>query len=135
MDISNLLIAKATDDNLTSENWELILDVCDQVAEKENGARDVVVAMMKRLGNRNGNVQLYTLELANALSQNCGLPVHRELASKSFTDALLRLAGDRVSSSTSACEPRLMLQDNTPASEVEDTRTYGRVDRDVSNGS
>jgi len=40
-------------------------------------------------------VQLYTLELANALSQNCGASLHRELASKSFTEALLRLAGDR----------------------------------------
>ena len=37
------------------------------------------------------------LQLANALSQNCGPPMHRELASRSFTDALLRLAGDRVS--------------------------------------
>ena len=35
-------------------------------------------------------------QLANALSQNCGPKVHRELASRSFTDALLRLAGDRV---------------------------------------
>ena len=28
------LIAKATDENLTSENWELILTVCDQVDSK-----------------------------------------------------------------------------------------------------
>jgi signal transducing adaptor molecule len=40
-------------------------------------------------------VQLYTLELANALGQNCGAPLHRELASRSFTDALLRLAAER----------------------------------------
>jgi hypothetical protein len=41
-------------------------------------------------------VQLYTLELANALSQNCGPEMYRELASRSFTDSLSRLAGDRV---------------------------------------
>jgi signal transducing adaptor molecule len=29
------------------------------------------------------------------LSQNCGLPLHRELASRSFTEALLRLAAER----------------------------------------
>lgn len=52
--------------------------------------------MIKRLAHRNANVQLYTLELANALSQNCGVTLHRELASRSFTDALLRLAGDRT---------------------------------------
>lgn len=51
--------------------------------------------MIKRLAHRNANVQLYTLELANALSQNCGSKIHRELASRSFTDAMLRLANDR----------------------------------------
>jgi VHS domain len=34
-------------------------------------------------------------KLANALSQNCGAKMNRELASRSFTDAMLRLANDR----------------------------------------
>lgn len=34
-------------------------------------------------------------QLANALSQNCGAKMHRELASRAFTDAMLRLANDR----------------------------------------
>jgi signal transducing adaptor molecule len=42
-------------------------------------------------------------QLANALSQNCGVRMHKELSSKSFTDALLRLAGDRVRTSQEAC--------------------------------
>ncbi|KAL8872427.1 MAG: hypothetical protein Q9174_001936 [Haloplaca sp. 1 TL-2023] len=88
-------IAKATDENLTSENWEYILDVCDRVSAQESGAKDAVASMIKRLAHRNANVQLYTLELANALSQNCGPQMHRELASRSFTDAVLRLANDR----------------------------------------
>ncbi|KAI1912459.1 ESCRT-0 subunit protein hse1 [Ophidiomyces ophidiicola] len=90
------IVAKATDENLTSENWEYILDVCDKVSTDESGAKDAVAAMVKRLAHRNANVQLYTLELANALSENCGATIQRELASKSFTDALLRLAGDRT---------------------------------------
>ncbi|KAL9066508.1 MAG: hypothetical protein Q9157_007116, partial [Trypethelium eluteriae] len=88
-------VVKATDENLTSENWEYILDVCDKVDGSDTGAKDAVAAMIKRLAHRNANVQLYTLELANALSQNCGLKIHKELASRSFTDAMLRLAGDR----------------------------------------
>ncbi|KKK14705.1 SH3 domain protein [Aspergillus ochraceoroseus] len=114
-------VAKATDENLTSENWEFILDVCDKVAAEESGyvawpfaswlvvslsdpmliqsyglsAKDAVAALIKRLAHRNANVQLYTLELGNALAQNCGPKIHRELASRSFTDALLRLAADR----------------------------------------
>lgn len=90
--------AKATDENLTSENWEFILDVCDKVGSSDAGPKEAVAAMIKRLAHRNANVQLYTLELANALSQNCGVSMHRELASRSFSDALLRLANDRVRS-------------------------------------
>ncbi|KAL0261404.1 ESCRT-0 subunit protein hse1 [Diplodia seriata] len=89
------VVVRATDENLTSENWEYILDVCDKVGASDSGAKDVVAALIKRLAHRNANVQLYTLELANALSQNCGLKIHKELASRSFTDALLRLANDR----------------------------------------
>ncbi|OCK81648.1 hypothetical protein K432DRAFT_350618 [Lepidopterella palustris CBS 459.81] len=89
------VVVKATDENLTSENWEYIIDVCDKVGSAETGAKDAVAAMIKRLAHRNANVQLYTLELANALSQNCGIQMHKELSSRSFTDALLRLAADR----------------------------------------
>ncbi|CAF9907425.1 MAG: ESCRT-0 subunit protein hse1 [Heterodermia speciosa] len=88
-------VAKATDENLTSENWEYILDVCDRVGAEDTGPKDAVAAMIKRLSHRNANVQLYTLELANSLSQNCGPKIHRELASRSFTEAVLRLANDR----------------------------------------
>ncbi|KAI9672990.1 MAG: ESCRT-0 subunit protein hse1 [Caeruleum heppii] len=89
------LVGKATDENLTSENWEYILDVCDKAGSDDSGPKDVVASMIRRLAHRNANVQLYTLELANALSQNCGSKMHRELASRYFTDALLRLANDR----------------------------------------
>ncbi|KAK0868084.1 ESCRT-0 subunit protein hse1 [Friedmanniomyces endolithicus] len=90
-------VVRATDENLISENWELILDVCDRVSASTSGPQQAIAALIKRLAHRNANVQLYTLELANALSQNCGPPLHRELASKAFTDSLLRLAGDRNS--------------------------------------
>lgn len=109
--------AKATDENLTSEDWAAIMEVCDRVSGDSNGSQAAVQALIKRLAHRNANVQLYTLEvstapqmsvgdcyekltaissqLANALSQNCGQPMHRELASRAFTDALLKLANDR----------------------------------------
>ncbi|GCB20478.1 class E vacuolar protein-sorting machinery protein hse1 [Aspergillus awamori] len=106
-------VAKATDENLTSENWEYILDVCDKVGAEESGAKDAVAAMIKRLAHRNANVQLYTLELANALAQNCGPKIHRELASRSFTDALLRLANDRVSWIFTDEEHRTYTEQNT----------------------
>ena len=95
--------------------------MCDKVSGDSNGPNQAVQSLIKRLAHRNANVQLYTLEvrcspkpstrlsymhcislnthplrqLANALSQNCGKNVHRELASRAFTDALLKLANDR----------------------------------------
>ncbi|PKS05046.1 hypothetical protein jhhlp_008413 [Lomentospora prolificans] len=89
------VVAKATDENLTSEDWGAIITVCDQVSTDTNGPKEAVQSIIKRLAHRNANVQLYTLELANALSQNCGKEMHRELASRAFTDALLKLANDR----------------------------------------
>ncbi len=56
-------VGKATDENLTSENWEYILDVCDRASSEASGPKDVVQALIKRMGHRNANVQLYTLEV------------------------------------------------------------------------
>ncbi|KAL9639134.1 MAG: hypothetical protein Q9204_001241 [Flavoplaca sp. TL-2023a] len=64
------VVAKATDENLTSENWEYILDVCDRVSGQESGAKDVVASMIKRLAHRNANVQLYTLEVISTRIAN-----------------------------------------------------------------
>ncbi|KAI8985676.1 hypothetical protein BD414DRAFT_488872 [Trametes punicea] len=91
------IVAKTTDENLTSENWELILNLCDKVQEEgEQGARNVIAASLKRLAHRNPNVQLYTLTLVEALSKNCGVEVHREIASRAFTQGLEKLITDRT---------------------------------------
>ncbi|PHH66569.1 hypothetical protein CDD81_7044 [Ophiocordyceps australis] len=89
------VVAKATDEKLTSEDWGAIMEVCDKVSGDGNGPKEAVQSMMKRLAHRNANVQLYTLELAHALCQNCGKPMHREVSSRAFTEALLKLANDR----------------------------------------
>ncbi|KAI8987351.1 hypothetical protein BDF20DRAFT_814442, partial [Mycotypha africana] len=89
--------AAATNENLTAENWELILAVTDKLtrATPEN-ARDCIAAIEKRLSNKNPNVQLYAVALAEALVKNCSLPVHREISSRSFTNTLTKLVHDRT---------------------------------------
>jgi signal transducing adaptor molecule len=52
---------------------------------------------LKRLTHRNANVQLYALTLAEALTKNCGITVHREIASRAFTQGLEKIISDRVS--------------------------------------
>ncbi|KAG6331937.1 hypothetical protein ID866_7151 [Astraeus odoratus] len=91
------LVAKATDENLTGEDWETILNLCDKVQDDgEQGARNAIAALLKRLAHRSPNVQLYALSLAESLSKNCGIALHRELASRVFTQGLERLVTDRT---------------------------------------
>ncbi|KAH9975766.1 hypothetical protein BGW80DRAFT_1157286, partial [Lactifluus volemus] len=91
------VVTKATDETLTSENWEIILNLCDKVQDEgEQGARNVIAAILKRLAHRNPNVQLYSLTLSESLSKNCGKDLHTEIASRAFTQALERLITDRT---------------------------------------
>ncbi|KAH9967446.1 hypothetical protein BC827DRAFT_1123490 [Russula dissimulans] len=91
------VVVKATDESLTSENWEIILNLCDKVLDEgEQGARNVIAAILKRLAHRNPNVQLYSLTLAESLTKNCGKELHSEVASRAFTQALERLITDRT---------------------------------------
>ncbi len=55
--------AKATDENLTSEDWGAIMEVCDKVTSDPNGPKDAAQSLIRRLAHRNANVQLYTLEV------------------------------------------------------------------------
>ncbi|CED84759.1 glycosyl transferase [Phaffia rhodozyma] len=90
-------VTKATDETLTSEDWALNIELCDKVSDEgETGARNAMLAVQKRLAHRNPNVQIFALELANTLSENCGQNIHREIASKSFTEGLERVVTDRT---------------------------------------
>ncbi|KAG8220769.1 hypothetical protein J3R82DRAFT_2200 [Butyriboletus roseoflavus] len=88
------IVVKATDENLTSENWEVILNLCDKVQEEVLAMSSA--ALIKRLAHRSPNVQLYSLSLAESLSKNCRIDLHRELASRAFTQALEKLISDRT---------------------------------------
>ncbi|KAL1743024.1 hypothetical protein HDZ31DRAFT_9169, partial [Schizophyllum fasciatum] len=90
------LVNKATDENLTSENWEIILNLCDKVTDEgPEGARGALASLLKRLVHRNPNVQLYALSVAEALSKNCGVEVNREIASRAWTQGLEKVIVDR----------------------------------------
>ncbi|KAI8333579.1 hypothetical protein BC941DRAFT_433831 [Chlamydoabsidia padenii] len=90
------LVNTATDENLTSENWDAILLVCDKVSKSPpDSARDCIAAVQKRLGHRNANVQLYALALTDALVKNCDVTVHREISSRTFTNTLSKLIHEK----------------------------------------
>lgn len=76
-------------------------------------------------------------QLGNSLAQNCGPKIHRELASRSFTDALLRLANDRVCIFNGAVFLReglvanIVDPEHAPTSKIEDLGAHAGMDRDV----
>lgn len=89
------LVLKATDENLTAENWELNLALCDKLASNHDGdARYCISAIQKRVVHRNANVQLYALTLTDTLSKNCGDAIHHEIASRAFMQTLTKLVRD-----------------------------------------
>lgn len=86
-------VAKATSETLTSEDWQLIIEICDKIDGEQN-ARECVAAITKRLVHRNANVVLYALTLTEALVKNCELLIKREVASRAFTTTLTRILAD-----------------------------------------
>ncbi|KAG7571300.1 hypothetical protein FFLO_00812 [Filobasidium floriforme] len=91
------LVVKATHEDLLSEDWDTNLTICDKVqAEGEVGAKNVITSLLKRLVHRNPNVQIFSLELANSLYQNCNKLLHLELTSRAWTGAMERLITDRT---------------------------------------
>jgi signal transducing adaptor molecule len=123
------LIAKATDENLTSENWEYIMDVCDKVTTEDNGAKDAVATMIKRLAHRNANVQLYTLEVCWLLENHFGSQLKPILARKCTKSKLWSKGAPRACfESIHRCAPQTcQRQKHTPASQGENPRTNGRM--------
>lgn len=91
-----LLIKKATSETLTADNWQYILDVCDEITTKpEENTRNAIKIVEKRLSTRDANVILRILSLVVAMAENCGSRMKQEIASKSFLDGLLRKLADR----------------------------------------
>lgn len=89
------LVNKATDENLTTENWELNLELCDRLASNdESDARKCIAAIQKRVVHRNANVQLYAITLTDTLSKNCGDAIHHEIASRAFMHTLSKVVRD-----------------------------------------
>ena len=63
------VIEEATDSNHASENWALILEVCDLINATEDGPKDAVRAIRKRLQQnaaKNYKTVLYTLTVSRS---------------------------------------------------------------------
>ncbi|VDP65972.1 unnamed protein product [Echinostoma caproni] len=85
---------RATDSGQTSEDWSLILEICDTINETDEGPKEAVRAIRKRITSSAGKDHVaiwYTLILLEACIKNCGRRFHSQIASKEFLHDFLKL--------------------------------------------
>ncbi|XP_075890788.1 TOM1-like protein 2 isoform X2 [Nelusetta ayraudi] len=83
-------IERATDGSLQSEDWTLNMEICDIINETEDGPKDAIRAMKKRLnGNRNYREVMLVLTVLETCVKNCGHRFHALVTSRDFVDGVL----------------------------------------------
>ncbi|CUM68472.1 uncharacterized protein PRCAT00006197001 [Priceomyces carsonii] len=99
------LIKKATDETLTADNWQYILDVCDQIsANPEERTQQAINYVSQRLSVKDANVILRSLSLLVAIAENCGSRMRQQIATKSFVQGtLIKKLGDKKLHRTVKC--------------------------------
>uniref|UniRef100_A0A4W2FP77 Target of myb1 like 2 membrane trafficking protein n=1 Tax=Bos indicus x Bos taurus TaxID=30522 RepID=A0A4W2FP77_BOBOX len=81
---------KATDGSLQSEDWTLNMEICDIINETEEGPKDAIRALKKRLnGNRNYREVMLALTVLETCVKNCGHRFHVLVANRDFIDSVL----------------------------------------------
>ncbi|RCN46171.1 VHS domain protein [Ancylostoma caninum] len=83
---------------LATENWGLNMEICDFVNNTEDGAKDAVRAIRKRLHTnmcKNNAIVMYTLTVLETCVKNCGHNFHVLVCSKDFVQDLVKLIGSK----------------------------------------
>lgn len=90
-------INRATDETLTADNWQYILEVCDKISQDpETTTKQAIKFVSARLALKDANVNLRSLSLLVAIAENCGSRMKQEIASASFiNESLMKKLSDR----------------------------------------
>ncbi|KAG9470211.1 hypothetical protein GDO78_018633 [Eleutherodactylus coqui] len=81
---------KATDGSLQSEDWTLNMEICDIINETEEGPKDAIRALKKRLnGNKNYREVMLALTVLETCVKNCGHRFHVLVTHRDFIDGVL----------------------------------------------
>ncbi|TRY98995.1 hypothetical protein DNTS_001253 [Danionella cerebrum] len=86
-------IEKATDGSLQNEDWTLNMEICDIINETEEGPKDAMRAVKKRLnGNRNFREVMLALTVLETCVKNCGHRFHVHVANREFIEGVMAWA-------------------------------------------
>ncbi|XP_029294050.1 target of Myb1 membrane trafficking protein isoform X6 [Cottoperca gobio] len=83
-------IESATSSILPSEDWALNMEICDMINSAEEGPKEAVRALKKRIvGNKNFKEILLALTVLETCVKNCGYRFHILVATRDFVEGVL----------------------------------------------
>ncbi|CAL1602032.1 unnamed protein product [Knipowitschia caucasica] len=83
-------IERATSGLSRSEDWGLIMEICDIINETEDGPKDAAKAIKKRMvGNKHFGEIMSALTVLEACVKNCGHRFHVLVTSQDFVEGVL----------------------------------------------
>ncbi|XP_029996108.1 target of Myb1 membrane trafficking protein isoform X4 [Sphaeramia orbicularis] len=83
-------IESATGSSLPSEDWALNMEICDMINSSEEGPKDAVRAIKKRIvGNKNFKEVMLALTVLETCVKNCGYRFHILVTTRDFIEGVL----------------------------------------------
>ncbi|XP_024128550.1 target of Myb protein 1 isoform X2 [Oryzias melastigma] len=83
-------IERATSSSLQSEDWDLNLEICESINSSEEGPRDAIRAIKKRIvGNKNFKEVMLALTVLETCVKNCGNRFHILVTTRDFIEGVL----------------------------------------------